>query len=129
MADIAETGSTQGKYGPNMPVEIDNQTLVPENAATASLYAYTPHIHGNKNFALIWNRWFSIQHPTGTIVQADGESGVYLIEYGYKRPIRSWSAFLSRFNEELIVQVPKTSLANYPDGRPIDFPNYSILPR
>jgi len=49
MADIEAVGSTQGIYGPDIPVIIDNQVLVPENAATASMYAYTPHIQGNQN--------------------------------------------------------------------------------
>ncbi len=127
MADIESNGSTQGKYGPGMEVEIDGQTIVPENAATAALYAYTPHISGNYNFATIWDRWFGFQHPTGTLLKIVGEPGIYLIEYGYKRPIHSWSAFLSRFNPDLIIEVPENVLDAYPEGRPIDFPNYSLL--
>ncbi len=127
MTDIETTGTTQGAYGPGVPVEIDDTVITPVNAATASLYAYTPHIHGNENFAKIWHRWFSIQYPTGTLLKDAEDSSIYLIEYGYKRPIRSWSALLSRFNPDLIIPVAPTSLANYPDGRPIDFPNYSLL--
>ncbi|MFA6522151.1 MAG: hypothetical protein WCT24_00985 [Patescibacteria group bacterium] len=127
LADIETFGATQGKYGPGMSVVIDNTSVTPANAATAALYAYTPHLHGNENFAEIWNRWFSLQYPSGTLVKVAGESGIYLIEYGYKRPIHSWSAFKSRFNENLLIEVPRSALANYPDGRPIDFPNYSLL--
>ncbi|MBI1908098.1 hypothetical protein HYS28_01610 [Candidatus Uhrbacteria bacterium] len=127
LADIESDGITQGKYGPDIPVTIDGTTVVPENAATAALYAYTPHLHGNENFAAIWDRWFGAEYPTGSLLQAVGEPGVYLIEYGYRRPITSRSALLSRFNEDLIIPVSKTTLDNYADGAPISFPNYSLL--
>ena len=127
LTDIEETGSTQGKYGPGIPVSIDNDVITPSNAATASLYAYTPHFEGNENFAKIWHRWFSVQYPTGTLLKNAESSAIYLIEYGYKRPINSYSALLSRFNDDLIIEVAPTQLANYPDGRAIDFPNYSLL--
>lgn len=127
MADIENDGVTQGTYGPDISVEIDGEVVTPANAATASMYAYTPHLHGNENFVNIWNRWFSTLYPTGTLLQVPGESGVWLIEYGYKRPIRSMSALVSRFNPDLIVDVTESQLDNYADGRPIDFPNYSLL--
>ncbi len=127
MEDIENTGSTLGKYGPDIDVEIDDTTVTPYNAATAALYAYTPHLHGNENFVIIWNRWFQIQHPTGSLLQVAGEPGIWLIEYVYKRPIRSWSAFLSRFNQDLVIQVSEGVLDLYPTGRAIDFPNYSLL--
>ncbi|MBU1126534.1 MAG: hypothetical protein ABH826_03210 [Patescibacteria group bacterium] len=127
MADIETTGSTQGKYGPGLKVEVDGQIVVPENAATAALYAYTPHFQGNANFVSIWDRWFGFQHPTGTLLKISNQPGIYLIEYGYKRPIHSWSAFLSRFNPDLIIEVPEHILDAYTEGRPIDFPNYSLL--
>jgi len=127
LADIEAYGTTQGKYGPNVPVEIDNAIVTPVNAATAALYAYTPHLHGNENFVEIWDRWFSTNYPSGSLLQAVGDAGVYVIEYGFKRPIHSWSALVSRFNPNLIIEVSQETLDNYPDGSPIDFPNYSIL--
>lgn len=127
MADIEESGITQGKYGPDIEVEIDDTIVTPANSATASLYAYTPHLHGNENFVTIWNRWFETEYPTGSLLKIAGQSGVYLIEYGYKRPIHSWSALLSRFNPELIIEVSSNTLDNYAEGRSIDFPNYSVL--
>jgi hypothetical protein len=127
LADIEDGGSTQGKYGPGIEVDIDGTTVTPANAATAALYAYTPHLHGNENFVTIWESWFTTLYPSGSLLQADGESGVYYIEYGYKRPIHSWSALLSRFNSDLIITVNPSILDNYSEGRPIDFPNYSLL--
>jgi hypothetical protein len=127
LADIQETGTTQGKYGPGVDVEIDDTTVTPANAATAALYAYTPHLHGNENFVTIWQRWFETLYPTGSLLQSDTSDNVYLIEYGYKRPIQSMSALLSRFNAELIITVSQNQIDNYPDGRSIDFPNYTLL--
>ncbi|MCG2687204.1 hypothetical protein L6260_00155 [Candidatus Parcubacteria bacterium] len=127
LEDIENYGVAVGKYGPGVPAVIDNTTVTPVNAATAALYAYTPHLHGNENFVEIWDRWFSTNYPTGSLLQAAGQAGVYVIEYGYKRPIHSWSALLSRFNPNLIIQVNAETLDNYPDGTAIDFPNYSML--
>jgi hypothetical protein len=127
LADIENSGSTQGKYGPDLPVKIDSTTVTPANAATAALYAYTPHLHGNSNFASIWDRWFGENYPSGSLLQAVGDPNVYLITDGYKRLITSYSALTSRFNSSLIIQVNTTLLSNYPDGTPINFPNYSLL--
>lgn len=127
MADIDAAGTTQGKYGPGVAVTVDGTTVIPENAATAAMYAYTPHLHGNMNFVTIWDRWFGAEYPTGSLLQAVGEDGVYLIEHGYKRPITSQSALLSRFNPNLIIPVNAEALTSYPTGRAISFPNYSLL--
>jgi len=127
LEDIENYGTTQGVYGPGVDVQIDDTTVTPINAATAALYAYTPHLHGNENFVIIWDRWFSTNYPTGSLLQAAGESGVYYIEYGFKRAIHSYSALLSRFNPDLIIEVNPETLDNYAEGRAIDFPNYSLL--
>lgn len=127
MADIQEKGVTSKVYGPNLSVKIDDTIVTPKNAATAALYAYTPHIHGNKNFATIWNRWFSKEYPTGTLLQEEGASGVYRIEHGYRRPITSKSALTSRYNQSLIIPVSTTTLEQYPEGSPISLPNYSLV--
>ncbi len=127
MTDIATVGVAAGRYGPGVPVTIDGQRVVPANAATAALYAYTPHLHGNQNFVAIWDRWFGREYPSGTLIQAYGEPGVWLVERGYRRPITSASALNSRFNANLIVQVSPSLLTRFPVGTPISFPNYSLL--
>ncbi len=127
LTDIALWGKTQGKYGPDVPITIDDTTVIPANAATAALYAYTPHLHGNENFAKIWDRWFSLEYPSGTLAQASGTPDVYLLQYGEKRHIENWSAFITRFDPNLIVEVSPTVLDNYSNGNPIGFPNYSLL--
>lgn len=127
LTDIALWGKTQGKYGPDIAVEIDGETVIPDNAATAAMYAYTPHLHGNSNFAAIWDRWFSLEYPTGTLAKASDSPNVYLLEYGEKRHIENWSAFITRFDPSLIIEVSPTVLDNYSTGAPIGFPNYSLL--
>lgn len=127
MLDIAQHGVTAGKYGPDLPVTIDGTTVTPENAATAAMYAYTPHLHGNSNFVAIWDRWFGKEYPSGTLLQAAGQDGVYRIEHGYRRPITSKAALTSRYNSALIITVSKTTLEQYPEGAPISLPNYSLV--
>jgi hypothetical protein len=127
LTDIALWGKTQGKYGPDVAIKIDGTTVIPENAATAALYAYTPHLHGNQNFSRIWDRWFSLEYPSGTLAQAAGSPDVYLLQYGEKRHIENWSAFITRFDPRLIIQVSPSTLDNYATGKPIGFPNYSLL--
>lgn len=127
MEDILSKGTTSGIYGPNIAVTIDDTVVTPKNAATAAMYAYTPHLHGNMNFATIWTRWFSKDYPTGTLLQVEGSSGVYRIENGYRRPITSKSALTTRYNSDLIITVSQTTLDQYPDGSPIALPNYSLV--
>lgn len=107
--------------------EIDGQIVVPMNQATANLYTYTPHIHGNKNFWLIWNDWFTKMYPDGTLVSEHGSSGVYLIDHGSKRPFLTYSALISRYDPNLIVKVSPGELQAYETGSPIKHPQYSLL--
>lgn len=37
---------------------IDGTSVHMDNGATAALYSYTPHFHGNQNFFAIFNGWF-----------------------------------------------------------------------
>ncbi len=127
MADIETYGITAGKYGTGITIDIDGTDVTPFNAATAAMYAYTPHLHGNSNFVAIWDRWFGKEYPTGTLLQAAGEDGVWRIERGYRRPITSKSALTSRYNEDLIVVVSTTVLEQYPIGEEISLANYSLV--
>lgn len=127
LQDIADTGKTAGKYGPGITIIVDGETVTPYNAATAAMYAYTPHLHGNQNFVAIWNRWFGREYPSGSLLQAVGEPGVWLIENGYRRPITSAGALNSRFNSDLIIPVSPSDLEQFPEGRAISLPNYSLV--
>ena len=102
--------------------------VTPANQATAALYNFTPHVYnGNYNFWVIWNRYFKTFYPNGSLLQAKGEPGVWLIQEDTKRPFLSWNAFVSRFDPKKILQVDAAVLARYETGTPIRFPQYSII--
>ena len=107
--------------------EIDGQTVTMGNQATVNLYTYTPHIHGNLLFWSIWNNWFAKNYPDGTLLQATGERGVYLIQNNKKRAFLSKTALTSRYSTTRIIIVSRNDLDAYEDGRPIKFANYSLL--
>lgn len=106
---------------------IDGQPVTFTNDATRALYHYTPHLSGNRNFWNIWQRWFGKTFPNGTLLQATNEPGVWLIEYGIKRPFASKAALHSRYNAQNIIMVEKSVLDQYITGTPIKFPNYSLI--
>ena len=106
---------------------IDNQIIIPQSWATAFLYTYTPHIHGNKNFWRIWNTWFSQIYPNGTLLRSASSSEVWLIQNNVKRKFKNQATLLSRADPNMIVAVQDSELSNYQTGQEISFPNYSIL--
>ncbi len=127
LGDLHENGQTISGVGPGIPTMIDGVTVIPTNKATAALYTYTPHLHGNENFVRIWRRWFVPDYPNGTLLQNNRTGGVWLIRNGIRRPITSRTAFSSRYNERNIVSVDPSTLEAYPTGDAIRFPNYSLL--
>jgi len=106
---------------------IDDREVTPSNKATAALYNYTPHIHGNHNFNTIWNRYFSKNYLNGSLVQVDGEAGVWLIQKGKRRPFASRSALITRYDPSLIIPISKVDLEKYAVGKEIKFAQYSLL--
>lgn len=106
---------------------IDGQNVLISNQATANLYNYTPHIKGNYLYWQIWNRWFTQTYPDSSLLQAQGEPGIWLIQNGQRRPFFSKGAFLSRYDFASVVVVSKNELNKYEIGAPIKFPNYSLL--
>ncbi len=127
LADLEENGQTVIGIGPGISTTIDGIEVVPANNATAALYTYTPHLHGNSNLAAIWDRYFTQEYPSGSLLQAKGEDGVWLIQYGERRPITSKAALLSRFDPNNILSVEASTLLKYEVGSAIAFPNYSLL--
>ncbi len=108
---------------------IDNTDVIPGSWATAFLYTYTPHLHGNNNFWRIWQTWFSQVYPDGTLLQSNTSSStdVWLLQNNKKRRFANRTALITRMDPKLIVQVSDTELSNYENGSEISFPNYSIL--
>lgn len=125
--DLDTRGFTETGLGPGIATTIDGIAVIPANRATAVLYTYTPHLHGNKNFVRIWGRWFDARHVDGSLLQDKTTGGIWLIQNGQRRPIASKAAFYSRFHPQNIIQVGPSLIEQYPMGNPIRFPNYSLL--
>lgn len=106
---------------------IDSQSLIPQSWATAFLYTYTPHIHGNQNFFRIWNTWFAQIFPNGSLLKSEATGEVWLIQNNVKRKFKNQATLLSRADPNMIVTVSDSELTNYKTGSDISFPNYSIL--
>jgi hypothetical protein len=127
LLQLLTRGLTIGGQGVGKTVSIDGLAITPSNNATAMLYSYTPHIHGNMNLWRIWKRWFSVKFPDNTIVRAMPSKKVYLLRFGEKRPFASNSVVSTMIDPKKIVDVQETDLSNYPDGAAIKFPDYALL--
>lgn len=68
---------------------IDSVSVYMSNGATASLYTYTPHFHGNQNFVLIFEKWFGTTHGT-FLLQSPQSPAVYLMSGTTKYGIPNW---------------------------------------
>jgi len=119
--------SEKFNFHPGQLYNIDGRDVLVYNQATANLYNYTPHIHGNYNFWKIWQRWFAKIYPDGSLLQQEGDPGVWLISNGKRKPFWSKAALVSRFDESKIIKVSKNDLERYEIGDPIKYPNYSLL--
>jgi len=127
LTDLHRTGTTLTGIGPGIPKKIDGITVIPSNIATAVLYTYTPHLHGNENFVKLWQKWFTQQYPTGSLLQNATDGSVWLIKYDERRLITSKTALTSRFDPTHIITVLPEILSAYKIGPEISFPNYSLL--
>lgn len=127
LEDLETRGVTVAGYKPGKTFIIDGEAVYIQNNATAALYTYTPHLHGNENFVKIYNRYFGQEYPTGTLLQDAQSGGVFLIHLGKKRPFLSMTALISRYNPDNIITVEPSILEPYENGLAIAFPNYSLL--
>ena len=124
-----QVGQTYQITNPYNAINEEEVTMVtPANLATAALYNYTPHVYnGNYNFQKIWQQFFSHTFIDGSLVQVEGEPGVWLIQDGKKRPFHSHGALVSRYDTSYIITVKKSDLDAYPKGDPIKFAQYSLV--
>ena len=127
LSDIETKGTTVSGIGPGVTKQIDGTPVTPINKATAILFTYTPHLHGNQNFFTIWKRWFSIQHPDNTLVQVKGSKDIWLLLGGERRKFASKAIFRSRFSESDVIPISQTDLEFYPEAAEIKHPNYSLV--
>lgn len=114
-------------YQPGNSYYIDDQQVAMKNTATAGLYNYTPHIHGNQSFWNLYNKYFSMKWPDGTLMQAASDTAIYLIESGKKREIVSKAVLISRFDPNRIIMTGQSDLDSYETGVPIKYLNFSLL--
>lgn len=124
---LLANGETASGYAPGRTVVVDGISVTPANYATAALYTYTPHIHGNMNLWRIWRRWFSKKFPDGSVVKGVPSGQIWWIRYGQKRPFASASVAYSLVDMSRVMNVSDMELAGYEDGNIIQFPNYALL--
>ena len=127
LLQLLTSGLTIGGFGVNKTKTVDGIAITPGNQATAMLYSYTPHIHGNLNLWKIWNRWFRVKYPDGTLVRDTTTNQAYLIRFGEKRPFASEAVLVSLANPEHAILTTTTDLDAYPTGEEIRFPKWAIL--
>jgi hypothetical protein len=123
---VLTIGHTGTGLAPGATTIIDGITVIPANIATAAMYSYTPHIHGNQNAWKIWKRWFTRHFPNGTAVRgSDGK--IWWIRNGLKRPFASTAVASTMIDLGKVVNVNDAELSAYDEGLPISFPNYALL--
>lgn len=126
------------KYRLAETYRIDEQKITPRNQATLNLYIYTPHLQGNKNFAVVWNQWFgdgtdleekqpTLPYPDGTLLKLNDEDIVWYIHKGQRKEVVSRSVLESRFNVDAIITASKEDLEKYPLASAIKFHQYAIV--
>jgi hypothetical protein len=118
----------------------DGVAVTPQNKATAGLYDYTPYAGapsgtppseqgngGNFLFWKIWQDWFQIKHPSGTLIREEGKGGVYYLVNGKKRPFWSKKVFDNVARGNGIVDVTKNEVDGYPTTMPMKFNDGALL--
>ena len=114
-------------YQPNKTFNIDGTTVKFKNIASAALFNYTPHLHGNLNLFNLMKKYFSRTWPDGSLLAAEDSKDVYYIQNGAKRLIASKAIFASRFDAKKIITVSADDIAAYADGPSIKYVNFSLL--
>ncbi|MFZ6015187.1 MAG: hypothetical protein ACOYUZ_02410 [Patescibacteria group bacterium] len=127
LMQLLTTGTTIAGKGMGISMNIDGIEVIPQNKATAMLYSYTPHIHGNKVLWTIWQRWFALTYPTGTIIKGMPSENIYLIQNGQKREFESINVLLSMTSLDKVLEASDSELSSYANGDPMKFPKYSLL--
>jgi hypothetical protein len=127
LLQILSRGTTIAGQAPGKTVTISGKSVTPVNNATAMLYSYTPHIAGNFNLWKIWQRWFALRFPEGTIVRGKTSGDLYLLRNGERRPIKNGAVAASLVDTSKIVLTDDSRLSSYRLGSPVNFPNYSLV--
>ncbi|MBP9864690.1 hypothetical protein KBC54_04575 [Patescibacteria group bacterium] len=127
LMQILGNGQTRAGKAAGKTMTVDGMSVTPTNNATAMLYSYTPHLHGNLNLWRIWRRWFSLSYPDGSIVRGTPSGKAYLIRLGQKRAFESRAVLESLVDPNKILTASDTDLSAYLDGPSIQFPKFALL--
>jgi hypothetical protein len=121
---------------PNTTFAVSGQEVTPANLATAGLYNYTPHLHGNKLLWKIWQRWWGdgeedgIRFPDGTVVLNTENGAAAVIQNAKFRPILNKSVLETRFNHVTPVELGPyefSMLEQVSPGEPIRFTDLALV--
>lgn len=95
---------------------IDGTTVHLDTGATAALYDYTPHFHGNQLFVGYFEQWFG--STKGELVRTINNGQVYIIntETGYKYAINNLN-LLTDYSTLGLRYVDDAFLSQYPTGQ------------
>jgi hypothetical protein len=126
LMQILSRGTTIAGQAAGKTMTISGQSVTPVNNATAMLYSYTPHIAGNFNLWKIWQRWFALRFPEGTIVRGKTTGDLYLLRNGERRPIKNLAIAASLIDTSKIVMTDDSHLSSYRPGPPVNFPNFPL---
>ncbi|MFA6271588.1 MAG: hypothetical protein WC693_00575 [Patescibacteria group bacterium] len=135
---IRDRGYTISGWGPGITKKtLDEIFITPENAATAVLYTYTPWVGkyggGNQQWGgtslvgKLFQEWFIRHYIDGTLVQAEGQNGVYLIKNGKKYPFRNKTTLLANYDPNKIIIISPNELDAYELGPDIRFPDNVLI--
>ena len=127
LEQLLTRGKTIAGQGVGRTMLVNGVAVTPENMATAMLYSYTPHLHGNENLWRIWQRWFGTSLPNGTVIREKGTQTYFLLRRGERRAV-SFGVVAGLLDDtRKIVQLATENIEAYPEGAPIRFPNYSLV--
>lgn len=128
--EVGQKSKTLSNWNDRWLINRFGRYIAPVNQATAGLYNYAPHLYDNWLFWKIWQKWFAnLDHdyPDGSLLRADGEAGVWLIQNGERRAFKSKNVFLLSYSFDKVQVVEKWALEKYLIGKPMSFPQYSLV--
>ncbi|HET7060329.1 MAG TPA: hypothetical protein VFH99_03390 [Candidatus Saccharimonadales bacterium] len=102
---------------------IDGVATHMDTGATAALYWYTPHFHGNQNFFNLFSGWFgsthSLQPPGGLLLQSNQSGKVYFVttDSNTRYFVPTWST-MQAYGLDKYAVLPRddSAITSYSDG-------------
>lgn len=102
---------------------IDSTAVHMDDGATAALYWYTPHFHGNQVFFSLFSSWFgstTYKEPVSSLILSGNQSGkLYFVSLDNNTiyHIPTWSTFLAYgLNQYQIIPTDDSALSAYANG-------------